>query len=458
MTLLTFLLALLAPAFSVRLTSFSPPVVERWGNPVVTYYIDLRGSDDLPAKDALAAIRAAFQSWEALTCATVRFEELGDAPNPLTNMAVGARANGKNEVHFIEDDHWPFGAYVLGVTVPKVAPNGLLLESDIAFNGLQVQWTVSGNGGMDLESVAVHEIGHFIGVQHNLGPYPLTNPPTMAPWVADRIQNRTLTDDDASAACFLYPELPWTCETDADCPELLSQTFESDDYYSGRFRCGEDKTCSILERFIPGAVGFGERCHRADECRDGLGCHTFGSDALCTRGCTPSASDCPVGYTCSLMSAPLDTLGVCLPTDGQIFEHAAGPEGCLDPAICPAGQSCVPTPTDPNLRRCTTLCTIAAENCPDGQRCHSYGGPGGACFDLALFPPEPEPEPTPDPPPEPEPILEPEPEPDAQDTVEVSPSEPRQAPSRGGCSSSSPALLALFALIARRRPVRCKAR
>jgi hypothetical protein len=455
MTPLTLLVAL-ATAYSVRLTGFFPPIVERWDDPTVTYSIQLAGSDDLPPEVAVDSVRQAFASWQDLACATVRFVEVGDAPNPRTNMALGARANGINEVHWVESD-WPFGAYVLGVTVPKVAPDGRLVESDIAFNGEQVQWTASGNGGMDLESVAVHEIGHFIGIQHNLGPYPLTLPPTMAPWVAGGIQNRSLTDDDIAAACFLYPETPWTCASDADCPELLSQTFETGDYYSGRFRCGDDLTCSILERFVPHRVGLGERCHRADECRDGLGCHPVGDASLCTRGCTPSAPDCPEGYRCDPMSAPLEALGVCLPTDGIIFAPAAGPEGCLDSSICAGDAACLPTPADPELRRCATFCGAAAP-CPAGQRCHSYGGPSGACFDASLFPAEPAPEPGPEAVDAAEPTVEPPEvvaEPDvsrqdaSQDPEVDAPSDSRAR--RSGCASGPPTPLVGILLLGLRR-------
>lgn len=404
--------------FSVRLTDESPPTAERWASDVVTYAIELAGSDDLPPEAALDAVRAGFRSWVDVDCATVTFQEVGDAPDPHATLATTAAPDGRNDVVWIEDEAWPFGMYVLGVTAPIVGPDHRIAEADIAFNGVDWQWTTSGNGGMDLESVAVHEIGHFIGVQHNIGPFELAAQPTMAPYVASGVQSRTLEPDDQAAACFLYPATPYTCLSDADCPLLLSQTFEQDDFYSGRFRCAHDGegpgTCTTLERFLPQAVGLGEVCHRPEECRAGLECHPYpaapadGADitearGVCTTGCDPytTPTTCPTAFHCEAFPAPLERAGVCLPDDGRVLPPGEGPDGCLGSAICAPGKACLPPPTG-DVRRCALLCPVADGDagCPPGEGCWGYGAATGGCFDRALFPPEPEPEPVPEPSPE----------------------------------------------------------
>ncbi|MCC6623833.1 MAG: matrixin family metalloprotease [Deltaproteobacteria bacterium] len=453
--------------FSVRLTDEDPPTAERWADDHVTYRMQLAGSDDLPAADALGAVRAAFATWAALDCTTVTFEELGDAPDPSATLAVTSAPDGHNDVVWVEGDDWRFGAYVLGVTAPVIGADRALREADIAFNGLYVQWTTSGNGGTDLESVAVHEIGHFIGAQHNLGPYEHAAPPTMAPFVASGIQNRTLEPDDQKVACFLYPAAPYRCVSDADCPLLLSQTFESNDFYSGRFRCeragAELGTCTRLERFLPDGVGFGERCHRPEECAAELGCHPYvgasgGDGGICTHGCDPfAAASCRDGYRCEAFPVPLETSGVCLPDDGVVLPPGEGPDGCLSTAICAPGKACLPLPgvdIQEGLRRCALVCAVADGDagCPPGQGCWSYGQPNGACFDRVLFPVEPEPEVAPEAS-EPEPTPEPGPEPTSEPAPDTAVG-PEPAPARpdDGChGGATPLALGLIALGLRRR-------
>ena len=154
-------------AGTVRVESGVPV---RWAQPHVTYYLQQAGSDDLGPEEALEAVRRGFTSWTDVSCSNITFEELGDAPDPTVSVLAGAPANLQNEVVWLEDDHWTMGAYVLGVTAPISGGNGEIIEADIAFNGLQVQWKIGGGKGTDLESVAVHEIGHMFGQQHNLGP------------------------------------------------------------------------------------------------------------------------------------------------------------------------------------------------------------------------------------------------------------------------------------------------
>ena len=61
------------------------------------------------------------------------------------------------------------GPGTLGITVADIPSDGqeqiTRVNADITFNGYDHRWTVNGQA-TDIESIALHEIGHFIGFDH----------------------------------------------------------------------------------------------------------------------------------------------------------------------------------------------------------------------------------------------------------------------------------------------------
>ncbi len=401
MTLLAVITAQAQTGFSLQLVDDTPVRTARWAEPLVTYWLQQLGSDDFAPEVAVDAVRRGFRSWTAVACAQVTFLELGDVPDPNTTMLSGQLHNGKNEVVWLEGDAWSFGQNVLGVTAPVVGEGGVIVEADIAFNGKDVLWTVTGNGGMDLEGVAVHEIGHFIGIQHNPGPYLAAAPPTMAPYATSDAGGRSLEADDRAAACYLYPWTVWTCASDADCPLFMNQRLESDERIVGWQPCGvETATCEGIIWWVQRLVGFGERCLTVDACFEGLVCHPFAGArdaapgepdevvALCTSPCRPIGTDgasleCPGGYTCETQAPPLSDAGMCVPVDGVVFAPGEGPSGCFSAEECGPGRGCVASPLEPGMKRCAARCELGAAGCPAGMACMDVGEGLGGCFAAA---------------------------------------------------------------------------
>ena len=398
MTLLAAVTAHAQMGFSLQLVEDNPVRTARWADPLVTYWLQQAGSDDFAPEVAVAAVRRGFRAWTAVACAQVTFLELGDVPDPETTMLSGEPHNGKNEVVWLEADAWHFGGHVLGVTAPVVGEGGVLVEADIAFNGKDVLWTVSGNGGMDLEGVAVHEIGHFIGIQHNPGPYLAAAPPTMAPYATADAGGRSLEADDHAAACYLYPWTVWTCASDADCPLFMNQRLESDERIVGWQPCNvETATCEGIIRWVQRLVGYGERCLTVDACFEGLVCHPFAGAsgaaageiiALCTSPCRPIGTDgasleCPGGYTCETQAPPLADAGMCVPVDGVVFAPGEGPSGCFSAEECGPGRGCVASPLEPGMKRCAARCELGAAGCPSGMACMDVDEGLGGCFAVA---------------------------------------------------------------------------
>jgi hypothetical protein len=120
----------------------------------------------------------------------------------------------------------------LAITTTTVSRTGGIRDADIEINAANFQWAILDgsrvNGGQhDLESVLLHETGHFIGLDHNCangpGPAPIDHQGMMAPSCIGASAEvraavmfpsdspgqvaplRALTADEARAACALYP-------------------------------------------------------------------------------------------------------------------------------------------------------------------------------------------------------------------------------------------------------------
>jgi MYXO-CTERM domain-containing protein len=408
-----------ALAFSVGVSNGVPV---RWKSSTVSFKVQAIGSDDLTPVKTDLAIDAALATWNVLSCSDLVVQRTGDAPNPKSNLLAGANPNGINEVQWLEDATWSYGKWVLGVTAPLTTGGGSITEADIAFNGYKQKWSINGDGRIDVESVALHEIGHAFGLNHNLGPYDESDLPTMHPSVLPNLASRSLSPDDASAVCFLYPAKPYSCSGDADCPMILGHTASGDEYYAGRLGCDTAAgTCTATEYFPAGIAQLGEICEYDSSCVEGLRCQPWQGTGVCTNYCLVEDAACPTDFTCAPFTS-VPQYGACLPTDGIPKEPGQGPGGCVSTAVCLGGKLCLPTPTG-EKKVCTELCDATVDGaCGTGRGCWSYGSQNGGCFELALFPPpiaEPGPEPVADLAPE----LAPETAPDAGPVPDTSVSE-----------------------------------
>ena len=374
-----------AAAFSVRVVIDGQPT--RWQEPTIPYYLQYAGSDNLSPEESVDAVRQAFEAWRSIECSSVDFEEQGDAPNPNVTVLTGNNPDGVNSVVWIEDEKWTLGKWVLGVTGPIITHGGYLVEADIAFNGYHLTWTTDGKGGTDLESVAVHEIGHMFGMQHNLGPYNLAEPPTMTPNILPQLKSRTPELDDEMCACFLYPSAgTWTCETDFECPKILGQTGDGQDTYIGAFVCDQDSHLCLDPKVWKDTANIGEACSFDSTCVGDLFCHAWKGAGVCSKHCDLSEQNCDEAFVCeALPQFPL--YGVCVPEGGEAFAPGSGPAGCVGSGVCQDGDVCLPLP-DATKKLCTSVCDLSLNDCPEGEACWDYGAgkPTGACFSLDLWP------------------------------------------------------------------------
>lgn len=187
-------------------------VTLKWPQTPVRYFVSARSSvSGVAVPDFEAAVARAFSRWEAVPTASISYSYGG-----LT-LARPGDDDGSSTLGF---ENRPELDRVLASTSFVIDDaTGALLESDIFFNS-SFQWSVAAGGEtgrFDLESIALHEIGHFSGLGHSAlgetelreggGRRVLAADAIMFPiaFASGSIAGRTLKADDIAGISDIYP-------------------------------------------------------------------------------------------------------------------------------------------------------------------------------------------------------------------------------------------------------------
>jgi hypothetical protein len=160
------------------------------------------GSADIPDDSDEVAVRNAIQSWNAVDGAGFTLiEDVSDAAQARTDW----ESDSLHLMIFDEDGssgYFPGSSGVVALTPLWFYSNGSIADADILFNGKDFLFTTSGQPGrFDVQDVATHELGHFLGLDHS-GAAGATMFPYVDPAV---ILHRSLSLDDRNGLRSVYP-------------------------------------------------------------------------------------------------------------------------------------------------------------------------------------------------------------------------------------------------------------
>ena len=185
----------------------------KWAQTPVRYFVSARSTvPGVAVTDFEAAVARAFARWQAVPTAGITYQYGG-----LTTARPG-EDDGSSTLGF--ESHPELDRVLASTSFLIDRTTGALLESDIFFNST-FAWSVAAageTGRFDLESIALHEIGHFSGLGHSAlgetelreggGRRVLSAEAVMFPiaFTAGSIAGRELKADDIAGISDIYPD------------------------------------------------------------------------------------------------------------------------------------------------------------------------------------------------------------------------------------------------------------
>lgn len=194
----------------------------RWAAPPIGYHVNVSRLPAAQQQGALAAVQAAFASWE-LACTSLKFQYLGASTS--TTEVPGAIL-----VYFGNDAaSWAHGASAYFYSLGWQSPSGAISTASIGMNARDYLWSVGAAPmSIDIQSLVTQVMPGALGF------YVGSDPQTGSVSIAFNALNRTLTQAHLDGARYLYfqagagciqpgkpaPCATWTPPADGGPPKL----------------------------------------------------------------------------------------------------------------------------------------------------------------------------------------------------------------------------------------------
>jgi hypothetical protein len=187
-------------------TGSGAPAPDKWGSTPVWHLNPARNANIQGTRDLGEVMQTSFATWSAAPGSAADAIRTGDSSSTSTGF------NSENLVCFICQGDFTEEPETLAVTITTTATQtgasdgrggttqfvGQILDSDILFNP-ERNFHTSGGPGEDVQTVAIHEIGHFFGMNHS----PVVRA-VMFPF--SPANQRLLSYDDVAGVATKYPD------------------------------------------------------------------------------------------------------------------------------------------------------------------------------------------------------------------------------------------------------------
>ena len=213
LALVLVLVALPASAFGWNsiMTDSNNPLSWDPGNPETVWHLSSNYTcPDLSGTIVDSALTNGMNEWSVPGCTNFNAQQGADrSGNPVDQ--------NQNDDLVGWTTNWPsaWGSTALAVTVPVFYNDGEIIEASLTFNSAGYSWT-NGNPSYwdqaDVESIAVHEFGHWIGFDHST-----YTGSSLNAYYSGATVERTLTCDDTEGVCSKYPGSGNSCTDDRYC-------------------------------------------------------------------------------------------------------------------------------------------------------------------------------------------------------------------------------------------------
>ncbi len=185
-----------------------------WSTPQLTYAFNERGFPDLDDEDLRRIFAASTAAWQGVTCDgdSIGLDITADPLPTDAELGPVSEEPNDNAIVYFDQEQWDensLGNAAYAVTKVWFVPStGELIGADMMFNDgmgpfgeCSKQGCVDGGPRVDLQNVATHEFGHFLGLAHSN-----SEGSTMYCNAFPRdISKRSLAKDDIAGLCEIYP-------------------------------------------------------------------------------------------------------------------------------------------------------------------------------------------------------------------------------------------------------------
>jgi hypothetical protein len=181
-----------------------------WAPACISFSVQQDGSTmcEIPWWTLHSAVGNAYFNWTHADCGGGRIPSLQvflRSPVFCSQVQYNTGANQPNaSIWMFRDQNWSHQRSALALTtVTYATTTGEIYDADIELNSDENDITVGDEWiGFDLQSIVQHESGHTLGLDHS----PSLLDATMFPdYSQGEIKKRSLSGDDATGICAVYP-------------------------------------------------------------------------------------------------------------------------------------------------------------------------------------------------------------------------------------------------------------